>query len=430
MATPDVGSQSNPLPLYRAEATKARQFKVYGEIILIRPVTLTMSLCFAALFLMCSLTYLYIGRYAEKAHLVGTLTPDKGTVTVYSLETAQVKSVYVHPGQHVSAGEAIFALTAERSGAKGDASLEAQAKARMVVRLVDLRRERIALIKTSSNQVGDLTEHNRALQHQRSELQQELLSEHARTELAKQRATMQEEMYKEHLISQAALLDSKTDVFEQEKSIHELQRTYDQISSDIHKLNSDLEIVPLTLRTQLADNDKLIADQETQLAENGYVRDTIVRATIDGIVSTVLCQSGMQIQPTNPLATLLPKYEKLEARLYAPSKSMGFLHVGDEAELQYPSFPYEKFGRFPAKVISISSTPLSPIEYSFRTGLSASEPMYEVQAALPSQEFTAEAQRHQLQPGMAAEADVVLDSRRLIEWILRPFFGMKKSVLS
>jgi len=428
MAMLDV--PSHVLPLYRVEAIKARQYKIYGEIILIRPLSMTISLGLASLVLLCSLAYLCTGRYAEKAQLMGSLIPDADVVTVYAPESARVTNTYVHPGQIVTVGEALFALTEERSGASGDVSLETEAKNRMTSRLGDLRQERDELVATSRTQTGDMAEHEAAAQHQQAEIAEELLSAKARGELARQRAVMQDSLYSEHLISQAALLDSKTDVFDQERALHELQRSNVQLDADLHKIHADLTIAPLTLRTQLAEKDQSIADVEAQLAENGYIRNTVVRATIEGTVSTVLCQPGLQIQPTNAMATLVPKYDRLEARLYAPSKSIGFLRVGDTAMLQYPSFPYEKFGHFPSKVISISSTPLSPLEYTFRTGLSTPEPMYEVVAVLPSQQITAAEERHTLQPGMTAEADIVLDSRTLMEWILRPFLGLRRSALS
>jgi hypothetical protein len=108
-----------------------------------------------------------------------------------------------------------------------------------------------------------------------------------RTELARQRAAMQESLYKENISSvkktshqSGCAARQQEDVFEQEKSIHALHRSHDQLDSDLHKIRADSAFAPSTLRTQLANNDKAIFDIKVQLAENGYVRDTVVRATI------------------------------------------------------------------------------------------------------------------------------------------------------
>ena len=52
------------------------------------------------------------------------------------------------------------------------------------------------------------------------------------------------------------------------------------------------------------------------------------------------------------------------------------------------------------------------------------EPLYRIKARLDSQAVAAYGRFEPLQPGMQVEADILLDRRRLIEWIFEPILGL------
>ena len=55
------------------------------------------------------------------------------------------------------------------------------------------------------------------------------------------------------------------------------------------------------------------------------------------------CRAAMR-RPTTPLLSILPAGSKLEAQLFTPSRSIGFVRVGQQVLLRYQAFPYQKFG--------------------------------------------------------------------------------------
>src|SRR5215469_4634962 len=73
--TPNPESSSQPLPLFRAEALAAQQHKFYGEILLIRPLSLTLLIWLGIGISAAVLGFLLLGTYAEKAHVSGVLLP-------------------------------------------------------------------------------------------------------------------------------------------------------------------------------------------------------------------------------------------------------------------------------------------------------------------------------------------------------------------
>jgi membrane fusion protein len=54
----------------------------------------------------------------------------------------------------------------------------------------------------------------------------------------------------------------------------------------------------------------------------------------------------------------------------------------------------------------------------------AGEPLYRVTVSLARQTAVAYGEPLALQPGMQLEADVVLEERRLFEWVLEPLYTL------
>jgi membrane fusion protein len=52
------------------------------------------------------------------------------------------------------------------------------------------------------------------------------------------------------------------------------------------------------------------------------------------------------------------------------------------------------------------------------------EPLYRITVTLAQQSVSAYGQPQALAPGMQLEADVLLDRRRLIEWLFEPVLGI------
>jgi membrane fusion protein len=153
----------------------------------------------------------------------------------------------------------------------------------------------------------------------------------------------------------------------------------------------------------------------------------VVRAPHDGTMSGVLAQPGQAVRAGAPLATLLPANARLQAHLFAPSSAIGFLHAQQPVHLRYQAFPYQKFGHQSGEVIQVSHAPLPPGEGA-TAGAPAGETLYRITVALPAQTIDAYGAPQPLTAGMELEADVLLDRRRLIEWIFEPLLGLSGRV--
>lgn len=152
----------------------------------------------------------------------------------------------------------------------------------------------------------------------------------------------------------------------------------------------------------------------------------VIRAPQDGLVTAVLAERGQVAMPSTALANMVPSDARLQAHLFAPSSAVGFVHSDQPVRLRLQAYPFQKFGHQAGRVLQVSRMPLQAAELP---GLAvpagnAGEPLYRITVALDRQAVLAEGQAQPLVAGMQLDADVLLDKRRLIEWIFEPMVNI------
>ena len=119
------------------------------------------------------------------------------------------------------------------------------------------------------------------------------------------------------------------------------------------------------------------------------------------------------------LASLLPLDGQLEAELFAPSRAAGFLQPGLPVRLRYHAYPFQKFGLQEGSIREVSATTLR--------GDGQGEPVYRVRVSLARQGLALQGRWQPLKPGALLDASVLLERRRLYEWLLEPLYSLRGS---
>lgn len=187
-----------------------------------------------------------------------------------------------------------------------------------------------------------------------------------------------------------------------------------------------LQELPLTTAAKLDDLHRQLAQVAQSLAQNEADRASIFRAPTDGVVSAVLVKPGQSVTPGQAVVSLVPKGSALQAQLWVPSKAAGFVHAGTPVTLRFPAYAYQKFGGMRGTVSAVSRSALTPTELAAVLGQAAGpEALYRVDVALPAQSIVVYGHPESLKPGMAVDADLLLEERRMIEWIFEPLYGLR-----
>jgi membrane fusion protein len=414
--------------LFRLEVLAAQQSQWLGTVLLTPRLSHTAFALFAVFVAAGVLGLLFFGEYTRKARVNGWLVPEQGVVRLFTPQAGVVVQLHVQEGTQVKKGTPLLLLSTElQSEALGATRSE-------IVRRLKIRRDSMAAgrqhqLQIVEQQRKEISDRLAVMQVEQKHLDRELELQRARVTLAEKNATRQRQLRERNIATEQRLERSEEDKIDQASRMQTLERNRATLERQRLMLEAELRELPLKKQLQDAEIDRSVAALEQELAEAEARRQIVITAPQDGRVSAIQVEPGGGVNTTVPLLSIVPTGAKLQAQLFSPSRAIGFLHRGQRVLLRYQAFPYQKFGYYEGVVAHVSQTAVSPAELSqqmsgLTTLYAANEPMYRITVELAKQTANAYGQPVALQPGMQLEADVLIETRRLIEWVLDPLFTL------
>ena len=344
-------------------------------------------------------------------------------------QQGMVTEIRVKEGQLVNAGEVLFVLDNERASAtKGDA-------AQVITALLTARRDSLSAeqgmlnVQVEQKQVAlQRRLDNMAAQLQR--INEQIALQQRRTALADQAVTRFRKLYESNFISAAGLQEKEAELIDQQARLADLQRAQVSLRQDQDAIKADLADITMQAKRDAAAVQRNVDAIEQDLTENEARRRLLVRAPQAGMVSGITTQVGQTIAANQIMANISPQDSPLEAELYAPSRSSGFVKPGMTVLIRYQAYPYQKFGQFNGKVREVTHSPLSiaPESNQQIAGGGKTEPPYRIRVQLEQQSVKTYGQEQRLKPGMALDASILLEQRKLYEWVLEPLYSISGKI--
>ena len=413
--------------LFRPEVLERRQRDWLGNIQLTRPVSLTVLTVLVVVVAVVLVVFLSLGQYTSKARISGVLVPDQGVIRLMAPQGAVVLESHVAEGLAVQKGAVLYVLAVGQVTLSGDTQAAVQTS--LAAREHSLQRtlqQRLALdqaqLQANARQLVDMRREVASLVLE-VDLQRQRLS------LAEQAQARLESLRADKFVSAAQVQTKTEDVLGLKAVLQALERQRSAQLREVATLEAQARELPLRAQAQRGEIERDMALLAQQGAENEARQRLVVRAPQDGVVTGVLAATGQTVTPGVALASLLPLGAKLQAHLFAPSRAVGFVRPEQRVQLRYQSFPYQKFGQQTGTVVQVSRSPLLAPELAglalqAAAAIGIAEPMYRITVQLDQQSVAAYGQAQPLAPGMQLEADVLLDRRRLIEWLFEPVLGI------
>jgi len=411
--------------LFRPEVIESRQRQWLGSIQLLRPLSLHVLTWLAVAAAVAVASYLWIGEYTRKARVVGVLAPDRGVIRLVSPQAATVLESHVAEGMAVRRGDVLYVLSVDATNLSGSVRETLTARERSLQgasrQQLELERER----------AGTLDRQVATMRGEMAQIDAEARLQAQRLGLAEQALARLESLRADNFVSAAQVQAKHEEVLGLRAQAQSLQRQRATHLREIDQLVARRRELPLQTQVLQGELERDMAEIAQQQAENEARRHIEVRAPQDGIVTGVVAQPGQAVNGAVALASLLPSDARLQAHLFAPSSAVGFVRPDQPVLLRYQAFPYQKFGLQGGQVTQVSRSPLQASELAGMAvpqSAAATEPLYRITVTLDRQSVAAYGHDQALSPGMQLEADVLLDRRRLIEWLFEPLLGLASRV--
>jgi membrane fusion protein len=421
--------------LFRTEMMSAAGKRAYGSITLAQPPSLRWLTLASVLMAVAVALYFALASYTRKVQVMGVLVPSQGVLKLASPQAGVLTLLKVSEGQIVKAGEVLFEIGAQRNLVAA-ASVEQQTAAQIERKKKSLETERREQLQLLQEQQSGLEQRASSVLGELQQIEQELINQQNRLMLAEQNLKRYESLVTQNFVSAAQLIQHQTDQLEQKARLQQLQRSRTTATREMSNIKSELKQIPLRMQAQLGLLERSLAGLVQERVENEARQSVQMVAPQDGVITGLTVSIGAVIGTGAPLATLVPQAGALQAHLFAPSQAVGFIEPGQSVMLRFAAYPYQKFGHQEGRVLAVSKASMSPNEAAAASGAGSassgngqgSEALYRITVELAQEHVLAYGKQQPLAAGMALDAAILQDSRKLWEWVLEPLFSVSGKV--
>ncbi|MTW12359.1 HlyD family efflux transporter periplasmic adaptor subunit [Pseudoduganella eburnea] len=428
--------QATQTALFRPEVAEAKSGNWMGSIRLTHPISGTLVALGSLLIAGTFIVFAVVGTVTQKARVAGLVIPIEGALAISTQQSGTLLHAFAKEGEQVAAGQVLFELSTERQQNNGELStLIAQ---QLAVRRETLQSERMARISLAREKQQAIDGRITNTETEANQLGSEIRLGLRRKSLAQQSVDKFETLHASGFVSQAQLQQKQEELIDTESRLSSLERSKTQLNSDLLNLRTQRKQLSEELETELAQFRRAEASLEQEVVQNQDRKRALIVAPQAGTVTALNFHVGQALTAGQSLATLVPGSPDglgMEANLYAPSRTAGFVMPGQKVLIRYQAYPYQKFGLQGGEIINISKTPFSPSELPpniagtilgnvQHDGAGPNEALYRIRVKLDSQFVQVYGEAQQIKPGMTLEADILQDQRKIWEWIAEPLLAL------
>jgi len=414
-------SEKPPLTnLFRQEAVNNATRRLTGKVVIASSLSSHLLSGLLVAIIVAAFAFAATASYARKETVTGWLSPSSGLIRLEARQGGIVETIHVREGDMVLAGQPIATVRLSHALVGGD-SFTALSRALQSQTEAAASRARSAQAAFDAERV-QLTTRREAILRELTEVRRRATLQADRVRLSRGEVERAETLAAQGYMPRRELETRQAALLSMEQEQAELAGTVLSYEREIGEVTARLSAIPIDRQTAEAEAAAAIAGLEQQKTQTEAQSSYIVVATVNGRIAALPVRTGQGVPMGAAVAVITAGNSPLEAELYAPSRAAGFIREGQHVRLMYQAFPYQKFGAGEGRVISVSHTVLAPAEVAI-PGLQMQEPVFRVRVKPSSEQVEAYGQSIQLQPGMLLTADVVINRRSLLEWLLDPLYA-------
>lgn len=397
--------------------------RVEGEIVLAQPVRaqILVLLLFGIIVLLA--LWVTLGSYTRSETARGILVTGSASTKIVAMRPGQVAELLVREGDYVRAGQRLATIRTEQSGEGGDSAIGESLAAIESQRALTDEQVLVAGRRAASDRAR-LAATLAGLRQQRADMTGQIA-------LAEEAAASARDMFERI----SGLLESG---FISRIEVERRRQAYIATRQDLARLHQQANALEADANRTAAEVSRVAADADSEIVNAHSAAETLAQqrarlrgeraytlvAPVAGRVAALQTARGRAVEPSMPLMEIVPEGTALRAEIYAPTRAIGFVRPGQEVRLLYDAFPYQRFGSFSGRVVSVSRSVIDPRQLA--APLRIEEAVYRIEVRPEGQSVDAYGQATPLQPGMTLTANLILDRRSFLDWLLTPLHAVMR----
>ena len=410
--------------LFRRECIENNKITIVGQIMLITPCSIKLINALFLIIFIAVIFLLIFFDYGRKIHVNGALLPVDGIVTILSSEPSIVDQILVKENQTIKMGQPLFVLRNLKYSSTYDAVQKFLSNKKNTLSF----QHKIFLEQNNVKKIS-IQQTKKNLEEEKIILQSQIAVQTERVKIADEISQKYKKLFNSDSVSVIEYNNRQSELLDQKSILFDLKQKLESTNRKIYDLDVELLQIPLQEKRETLKFEQEMSSIEKELIENEGLKLMTIVAPKDAVISTIMVSKGQSISDNVIIATLLPENPKLEANLFIPSSAIGFIKVGLPVSIRYDAFPYQKFGQQKGIVDEISSNTLYLNEltslgiYSQQFN-NQKDAYYRVKVKLNNQNILAYGKNYPLKVGMSLESNIMLEKRKIYEWIFEPLFSI------
>ena len=409
--------------LFRQEAVDfQRASQQWGDVAALQPLSTKILTWFLAGVVAALIAFALFAGYVRKETAIGYLTPTSGTAKIFVPRNGTIRQVHVEDGATVQEGQPLLTIDTDQIASDGtdvNVSLLDMLLAQKQILSKNVEAEE----KRAGSEGERLSAVAAGLEAEISQLRAQLKLQNDRLEVANSDLKAGQQLHTKGYMTTVDLRRRQMAALEQQQVLSTLDQQIAAKQNQLIETRSTLSQLPTVMaqKVQVLRNDLSAADQ--RIAEIQGRRAYVIRAPVAGRVSTLQATVGQNAHPQRLQLEIIPEEAALQAELFITARAIGFVEPGQPVRLLFEAFPYQHFGTYRGQVVKVSQTILT----SSDTGgpIKLNEPAYRVIASLERQDIDVHGKKIALQPDMLLRADILLEWRSLMSWLLSPLRSVR-----
>jgi len=410
-------------PLFRQEAIEFQQHnRQWGRVVPLQPLSVRLTVWFITAAVAAVIAVLFFAQYARKEIAAGYLTPASGTAKVFVPQQGTITAIYVEQGQPVEEGQPLLTVTTSQIATNGN-DVNATVLNILEQQKQSLTHQIAAEVHRAASERERLSAQMQEVETEVGDLGPQMAIQRERIRLLERMAETGAQLSSRGLVSQVDQRRREESLLEQRQALISLNQQLTARQGQLTEIHFNLEQLPFTQaeKIQLLRNEISAADQ--RVAEVNGRLAYVIRAPIAGRISSLEASLGQPANPQRLQLQIVPGNSPLQAELFVPTRAIGSVEVGQDVRILYDAFPYQHFGTYRGRIIKVSTTVLTSSDIT--TPVTLKEPAYKATVALDQSYINAYNKKIPLQPDMLLRADIILERRTLVNWILNPLLSTR-----
>jgi membrane fusion protein len=409
--------------LFRQEAIDFQQYnRQWGQVALLQPLPTNIITWFIVAAVAIIVSFLFVAQYSRKETVIGFLMPTAGTAKIFASQQGTIREIFVKEGQEVEEGQPLLAIGTSQIAANGqDVNVS-------ILSTLEAHRNRLtpqiaAEQERTKSEQARLTASIGGLEAEISELQAQIDNQHERIRVSDVLVSNVAGLRARGLMTEPEYRQRELAALDQKQKLNALNQQIAAKQNQLTETRYSLEQLPTVMEGKIQSLRSELATTEQRIAEVSGRRAYVIRAPAAGRISTLQATVGQFADPRLLQMEIIPNERVLQAELFVPTRAIGFVRTGQHVRILYEAFPYQQFGAYGGRVSKVSQTILTKSDASGPIELK--EPAYKVTVALDRPDIDAYDKKIPLQADMLLRADIILEKRSLISWLLDPLLSVR-----